>query len=324
MKKLSIISRSTLIATATSALLVSGAFAQQNTTSSFGIEVSSPIYEYSLKPGDTQQDIIKVKNVGTDKATYYPEILDFTSDNSTGAPKFLPDSEDNGKYSLKRWISITKESVTIDPDKSEAFNFIISVPADAEAGGHYAGILFSTDPAAIGGTGAALKSKVGSLVLVRIAGDIKESASIKSFKSDKDSYDNANKINFDVNIENTGNVHVQPKGVVTVKNIFGGKVASVDVNSLSANVLPGSTRVFNSTWTDPGFKLGFYTATVTLNYGNPSQAISAQTSFWIIPWMTLLLILIAIIITLVVLYFAIKKYNSWIVARATKKSPDSQ
>lgn len=324
MFKLSKISRATIIASFTPLLLVSSAFAQQNSTSSFGIEVSSPIYEYSLKPGDTQQDIIKVKNVGTDKTTYYPEVLDFTSDNASGAPKFLPDSEDNGKYSLKKWISITKESVTIDPGKSEAFNFIISVPADAEAGGHYAGILFSTDPAAIGGTGAALKSKVGSLVLVRIAGDIKEAASIKGFKADKDGYDNANKVSFDVNVENTGNVHVQPKGVITIKNIFGGKVASVDVNSLSANVLPGSTRIFNSTWTDPGFKLGFYTATVTLNYGNPSQIISAQTSFWIIPWMTLLIALIVLILLLLTLYFAIKKYNSWIVSRATKKSPDSQ
>ena len=326
MLKLSKIAKITSGVAIASSLLVSSVFAQQSSDSkAVGLEVTSPIYEYTISPGKVQQDIIKIKNVGGSEQTYYPEVLDFKSDNKSGTPIFLNKGEDSGTYSLAKWVSVSNEGITLAPNQSTALNFNITVPADAEPGGHYAGILFSTQPPDPSGTNQiGLASKVGSIVLVRVAGDAKESANITAFDSDKDSYDTAKVVKFSTTIENTGNVHVQPKGVITIKNIFGGQVAVVDVNNLSANVLPGSSRIFNSTWNDPGFKLGYYTATVTLAYGSPAQTITAQTSFWIIPWMTLLLILIAIIVTLVVLYFVLKRYNSWIISRASKKPSENQ
>ena len=156
--------------------------------------------------------------------------------------------------------------------------------------------------------------------MVRVAGTAKESAVIKSFTSDKQSYDSASAVKFSTTLTNNGNVHVQPKGVITIKNIFGGQVATADVNQLSANILPGSDRIFNNVWKDPGFKLGYYTATITLNYGNPAQTITSSTGFWIIPWMTLLVLGVLLILLIVALYFAIKKYNAWIISKATKKS----
>lgn len=322
MSKLSNIVKISTVAALASTLVSTSAFAQQasKTGSSVGIEVSSPLYEYTIQPGKVQQDIIKIKNVGSDQQTYYPEVLDFKSDNKSGTALFLKKDETSGTYSLAKWISVSTEAITLTPNQSTAINFNITVPADAEPGGHYAGILFSTQPPdPTGSNQIGLASKVGSLILVRVAGDAKESAVIKSFTSDRESYDTAN-VNFTTTITNSGGVHLQPKGVITVKNIFGGQVAAVNVNQLSANVLPGSDRIFESVWKDPGFKFGYYTATVVLSYGNPAQTISAQTSFWIIPWMTLLVILIVLILVIAVLYFGIKKYNAWIISKAQKQT----
>lgn len=307
-----------------STLLASSALAQQSAGSkAVGLEVTSPIYEYTIAAGKVQQDIIKIKNVGADTQTYYPEVLDFRSDNKTGTPIFLNKGEESGTFSLAKWISVSSAGISLAANESTAINFNITVPADAEPGGHYAGILFSTEPPdPTGSNQIGLASKVGSLVLVRVAGDANESAKITEFKSDKTNYDKAD-VKFTTTVEDTGNVHVQPKGVITIKNIFGSQVAVVDVNNLSANVLPGSSRIFNSTWTDPGFKLGFYTATVVLTYGDPAQTITAQTSFWIVPWMTLLIALIVLIALALLTYFAIRKYNSWIISRAGKLKTDN-
>lgn len=303
------------------ALTSSAVFAQDSTTTgsgSVGLEVTSPLYDYTIEPGKVQQDIVKIKNVGSTEQTYYPEVLDFKSDNKTGTPIFLNKGEDSGTYSLSKWISISAEPVKLAPNQSTAMNFNITVPTDAEPGGHYAGILFSTEPPDPSGSNQiGLASKVGSLVLVRVAGDAKEEAKITSFTTDKEQYEEAG-VKFSTTVENTGNVHVQPKGVITVKNVFGGQVAAIDVNQLSANVLPGSSRVFESSWSDPGFKLGYYTATVTLAYGDPSQTTTATTGFWIIPWKTLLIALVVIAAVLALIIFAVKRYNAWIVKRAQK------
>lgn len=319
-KKLPTILKAALISSVISLSFVGSSFAQQSSEQSVdssGLQVTSPIYEYTIKPGSVQQDIIKIKNVGTKAQTFYPEVRDFKPLDETGTPDFLKVGEDSGTYSLAKWISFTKEGVTLAPNESQAFNFNITVPATAEPGGHYGGILFSTQPPDVKSTGIGIASKVGSLVLVRIAGASREVLSIKEFSTPKNSYDNAD-VNFNLRLENTGNVHLQPKGVVTIKNFWGGQVAALDVNQLASNVIPGSIRKFDISWKDPGFKVGYYTASVVLNYGNPSQTVTSQTSFWILPWKTLLIALVILVVTIILLTLGVKKYNRWIITRAQK------
>ncbi|HSX58343.1 MAG TPA: DUF916 domain-containing protein, partial [Candidatus Saccharimonadales bacterium] len=237
------------VATALASLaLASSAFAQDSSTSStaVGLEISSPIYQYTIDPGKVQQDIIKIKNIGSTEQTYYPAVADFKSDNKTGTPIFLKKGESSGTYSLSEWVSVSTAPIKLVPNQSTAINFNITVPAAAEPGGHYAGILFTTQPPSpTGGNQIGLANTLGSLILVRVSGDAKESAKITEFKTDKTQYDSTN-VKFSTTVNNDGNVHVQPKGVISVKNIIGGQVAAIDVNQLSANVLPGSSRIFES------------------------------------------------------------------------------
>lgn len=306
--------------------LATPALAQESnstTSSSLGLEVSSPIYDYTIKPGAVQQDIIKIKNVGAATQTFYPEVRDFKPLNETGAPDFLKVGDNNGNFSLVNWISFTNQAITLKPNESTAFNFNITVPAAAEPGGHYGGILFSTKAPDVSGTGVGISSEVGSLILVRVAGNAKEALSVKQFSTSKNLYEEAN-VPFTIRLENTGNVHVQPKGVVTIKNMIGGQVAALDVNQLGSNVLPQSVRAFDGTWKDAGFKLGLYTATLVVNYGNPAQSVTSQISFWIVPWKTLLVLAAILVILILILVFAIKRYNRWIISKANKQPQQPQ
>ncbi|HEY4695010.1 MAG TPA: hypothetical protein VIH52_03585 [Candidatus Nanoarchaeia archaeon] len=321
MHKLSTISKLSILATLGSLLVAPSLLAQTDTSaSSIGLEVSAPLYEFTVDPGQNVQDIIKIRNKGAKSNTFYPRVVDFRSNNIDGTPELLEPGEGDDTYALAKWINFTKEAVTLDSQKSEAFNFNITIPVDAEPGGHYGAILFSTEPIPAVGTGLALEAVVGSLILVRVSGDVNEAASIKEFTTDKQSYETA-KVNFDTIVTNSGNTHVQPKGTITIKNLLGGTVAALDVNQLSANVLPGSDRKFTIAWDDPGFKVGYYTATVTLNYGNPAKTMTAQTTFWILPWKTLLIALVVLVVLVVILTQAVKRYNAWVVARAQKQQP---
>ena len=145
MKNLSKIAKITAGTVIASSLFAPAIFAQQSSgNSGVGIEVSSPIYEYTIAAGKVQQDIIKIKNVGASEQTYYPEVLDFKSDDKSGTPIFLNKGETNGTYSLSSWVSISSSPIKLAANESAALNFNITVPANAEPGGHYEGILFST------------------------------------------------------------------------------------------------------------------------------------------------------------------------------------
>jgi len=58
-------------------------------------------------------------------------------------------------------------------------------------------------------------------------------------------------------VENTGNVHFKPTGTLTIKNMFGSEVTTI--NLTSQNVLPDSIRQLINEW-DPGItSFGRYT-----------------------------------------------------------------
>src|SRR3989344_949291 len=308
-------------------------FAQESTekeeaaVGTVGIQVSAPTYNFEIDPGKSAQEIIKVRNVSDVVRTFYPEVFDFKPKDETGTPDFLVgDQSSSYTYSLASWINISQAGIKLAPDESAALNFTVSVPADAEPGGHYAGVLFGTSAPKVGGSQIGISNKVGSLILVRVAGEAKESGAVKEFSTTKNFFENG-PVPFTVRVENTGNVHFVPKGVIEIKNTFGKQVATISINDKNGNVLPESIRAFldgdnnNLSWNPTGLTIGKFTANLNLSYGVPAKNLTESVTFWIVPWKILLVLLLAIIIVILLLVLIIKKYTRWIVAKA-EKSPE--
>lgn len=320
MKKLPQIAKISSLLYLASLMVFSPTVMAQQATSQVGVsmEVSAPVYEFTISPGSNKQEIIKVKNTGTAAITLYPIVVDFKSNNEDGSPVLLKEGEENGTYSLTKWISVSRDPINLAPDNSAALNFNITVPANAEPGGHYGAIMFSSKAPQTTGNAVAIGSEVGSLILVRVAGNANELAGVKEFSTDKQSYTSAN-VNFSIKIENQGSVHVKPTGTITIKNLLGYTVAVLDVNTQQNSILPGSIRHFVANWASSGFNIGPYTATLNLVYGSSSKNLTASTSFWILPWTTILVGLLVLIIALLVLFFAVKRYNKWVISKAQKQ-----
>src|SRR4030042_2673489 len=313
-----------LVSTAAASIIKAQEDTTEATTQNIGVQVSAPVYNFGIDPGNSAQEIIKIRNVSSTTQTFYPEVLDFKPVGETGAPQFLKPAE-SGSYtfSLASWITVSTEGIVLKPNEAHALNFTINVPKDAEPGGRYAGILFGTTAPELTGTGVAISNKVWSLVLVRVAGDAKEVATLKEFSTDKPSYE-AGPVNFVVRVQNAGNVHVVPKGNIEIKDTFGRSVASLPVNETDGNVLPDSVRRFvdkegkELSWKPEGFTFGRYKAQLLLTCGSPAKTLSGEVTFWIVPWKQLLVIGLVALIAILLLVLGVKRYNRYVVNRALK------
>jgi hypothetical protein len=127
-------------------------------------------------------------------------------------------------------------------------------------------------------------------------------------------------------MENRGNGHIKPIGSITVTNMVGSEVASMQVNEMGGNILPGTVRRFQNEWNDQ-FGFGRYEALLTLNFGTPPnqggmgiQNTTATTNFWIIPWKLVAGAVFILILIAIGLYFLFKRYKEKTVKEAIKKA----
>ena len=135
----------------------------------------------------------------------------------------------------------------------------------------------------------------------------------------------------------------------------------LDANVSQGNVLPGSIRRFEIVWNElnedsvsskdkdtdkdtpvvkEGEKIGFfqavkmqkenfaigkYTANLDLDYSDgDKKTASSQTSFWVIPWQILSLVIGALIIAIILISLITKRHNKKLIERVKKETLAAQ
>jgi hypothetical protein len=251
-------------------------------TSSITLNVTPVTVEHDANRGDKIEGSFKVVN-GSDKDLQLtPTPKNFTASDELGGVNL---TEEDTNYSLAKWISVTPETVDVSARGSQVFNYTISIPGDAEPGGHFGSIIVSTNPVNIDATGPLVSQEVGPLILVRIAGDTYQEATIVEF-STPDNILEKGPVTLQTRVKNTGNVHFKPKGTIEIKNMFGNVVANLDLEE--RNVLPDSIRKLTNDWNPSGLNIGRYTANLTLVYGVDNKIVTASTSFVLFPYKTVI------------------------------------
>ena len=129
-------------------------------------------------------------------------------------------------------------------------------------------------------SGAVVASRVGSLVLLRVSGNVNENATVESFKASKDYYPKS-PVDLELRLKNNGNNNIKPTGTIVITNIFGQKVAELPIEGL--NVLPSAIRKMDTQWKFTSLLANRYTATLVATYGQGNNSLSASTSFYVFP-----------------------------------------
>ena len=170
-----------------------------------------------------------------------------------------------------------------------------------------------------------------SLLFLRFFFDVIETCILVIFSSTRVS--SHLPISFNTTFESTGNVHLKPKGDIIIKSIFSRTKAILEVNEFGSQVFPQGKKSFQSIWGSSesitskksgffgdlqnewnGFAIGLYRAKLKLDYGEEKQQAEDGFIFFVLPWR----ILIFVILILVILFFGVKRYNRWLIAKAKK------
>jgi len=296
--------------------------------------VSPVIVDLDISPGKANQGTIHLINNAENTQTFYVSIQTFVARGEEGQQDFLP--EDN-RIGLPSWIIPEARSITLAPNEGKDFTYVVNVPANAEAGGHYAAMFFSTLPVTEeGGASVGVGAKTGILFLLKVPGDIKEDARIESFAVNNGGMFDRLPAYFDTRIRNLGNIHFRPQGDIVIKSMFGSTSARFPMNPLNAAVLPNSIRRVQTVWaiktfdsyTGKGtffgelkdewnnFAIGRYTAELDATYGTSKQPLHGQVTFWVFPWRLALVAGVLIVILILLLM----GYNRMVVRSALKKA----
>lgn len=301
--------------------------------------VSPVLFDITADPSTKQQGIIHVTNDTNAEQTYYADVQNFVPHGEEGQQSFMPETDTSG---LVSWITLEETSVKLKVGEGKDFRWALQLPPNAEPGGHYAAIFFSTiPPKTIADTGVGVGAKTGVLFLVNVNGNIKESAAIESFHVASEEM-NGQTVSpasfmshlpayFETRIRNDGNVHFVPRGDIKITGMFGSASGEIPVNPANSRVLPNSIRRIVSEWgpqmDEPktlwdgvraewnGFAFGRYTAHLAATYGSKDTPLTASVTFWVIPWRLMILAILAIILLLCVL----KGYNRMVIRSAMSK-----
>lgn len=289
-----------------------------------GIRASPLRFEEMVEPGQVFTKYIKVTNTAEYPQKFFIYAMDFKPGGEFGQALLIPSKTEEGPY-LSNWIQATKEGIEFLPGEEKQIPITFKVPQNVGPGGYYGAIVVGPQPPKIDpkeGVVIAMTNQVAILVLFRVKGDVIEEARIREFTTEKEFYSTPFNVKFITRIENLGNVHIKPVGVIEIKNFFGKVIATLNVNPTGANVLPKSVRRFENSWSgEMGF--GKYVASLVLNYGlSPAEGgtgiknLTYQTSFWILP----LKIVVPGTIFIIFLFFLLILFVNFYKNKAVKKA----
>lgn len=280
--------------------------------------ISPQILELSVNPGESQTSTFRLTNGSSQAIEVKTTAKNFTPRGEEGA---IDLTEDNTTFSLASWMTTTPASTALGPATTKDFTVTINVPSDAEPGSHFGSIVFSTIPPKTGGgSGARVSEEIAPVILVKVAGDIKESAEIASFKPGQSLYSLENNVDLKSRIKNTGNVHFKPNGKIIIKNMFGNEVASLGLDK--RNVLPDSIREITTNWKPGRFAVGIYHATLTMVTGDDNKITTAETTIVIFPFQVIIPVLALIIFLVYVIYKGRSRLSN--AAKALRGKPTSE
>lgn len=291
--------------------------------------ISPVVVDLEVDPGTAAQGKVQITNTDGKDQTYYIGVQNFVAKGEDGAQDFLPESDITG---LASWITPQTRSVRLGANETREFGYAVNVPKNAEPGGHYAAMFFSTVPLnSDRGSAVGVGAKTGLLFLLRVPGDIREDARIESFRVNSGQIDRLPAY-FEMRVRNLGNVHFKPEGNVVIKNFLGQEVAKVPLNPRKSSVLPNSIRRIDTVWAKTfdvssggfftelknewkNFAIGRYTAVAEGFYGVRKQSLAASVVFWVVPWR----LIVVTVFALLILVGCLKLYHRFVVNSAVKK-----
>ncbi|MDD4875272.1 MAG: hypothetical protein WC322_00825 [Candidatus Paceibacterota bacterium] len=287
-------------------LFLGGIFFSQSVLAEGGMAlgISPAVFEITANQGEVIENIIRVNNPTDNIVNIKMTAEDIEPSGEQG--NVIVKNPGTESYSIASWIKCDPETFQLNPREERKVKFTITVPQNAEPGGHYGTVVAGPNVVASSSvTGAAIVPRVGAVILINLPGEKKEQIIVKDFytqvkeNGDRPSFFKTNffqypPVGFAAKFENKGTVHIKPGASIVITNWFGQKVDQIELPA--QNVLPNATRIISTEWNGSSFNFGRYTATLAGAFGTYNTPLSSSNIiFWIFPIKEILIALAIII-----------------------------
>jgi hypothetical protein len=255
-----------------------------------GFSVSPPFQEVVINRNDSYKESeIEIKNNTDSSVVFNISPVDFGSLDNSGGIVFLGSSESGErKYSLASWIQIDRNKLILDAHSSQKIKVSIINKDSLSPGGHYGAILVTLDSDLTQGNNVGIKQSYASLFFVKKTGG--EIYSLKINKIDfKHNFLRINK-KIKLNFQNDGNVHLVPRGTISVMDPFNRLVLRQSINIDSSIIIPESFRDFNVTLDKVSSLIwpGKYRLFIDYRFDGQDEVKNQQINFVFVPFFWLL------------------------------------
>lgn len=266
-------------------------------------QVSPARQELTANPGEIVPFTVKYFNFGSTPLTGVLKSADFIVNGNSGNPKLIDDPRlASPRFSASTWVSLPFDRMSIAAQDKVTVQGKIAVPSNARPGGRYIAVYYQPQPGnQIGSlppqeSRTEIQTRLVALVYLRINGDITEAASVDRLYSQ--SFIEYGPISIVASISNSGDYHINPRGFITVKDMFGNTQFEKELPQ--QNVFPDSSYSYDISLGQK-WMLGRYKITLSGAYGEQGKGLQRETYVWVIPWKVALIIILAIVIFMLIL-----------------------
>lgn len=309
----------------------------------FSLQVSPSPLVAVVKPGESKQIPLKIRNASTGTEELKMEIKAFRFDGITGQIKF----EESAPRLISEWVSFAQPVFTVKPGEWFTQDITIKLPQETGFSYSFAIVITRTVLPTSSSAGQLLNGSVGVFTLLNVdrPGAISK-LELTSLTASQTVYEYL-PATINIKLKNTGNTIIQPYGNLFVNrgaDATNTPAATLPVNGNQSYLLPNTERTLQATWSDgfpvykttnngtgppqtsldwnwdniKHFRFGRYTAKVVAVYndGTRDVPIEKEVTFWVIPWKALLIVIFVITALVILLRLYIRKRTEKAVKRA--------
>lgn len=208
-----------------------------------GITISPAFQEITVSDAaPTATYTFSVTNNTSEPYELSLSAVDFGTLDESGGVLFLGTAQKslNYRYGLARWISLERDRIVVEPKKTEKVPLTIVNKESLGPGGHYGAILVEPTSSGERPTKVQINQVLSSLLFVKKQGGEIYNLGLRSYDVKTKLFTAPKAV--DLRFQNSGNVHVVPRGFVTMTDPAGRVVKKGFINPGSAMVLPETFR----------------------------------------------------------------------------------
>jgi hypothetical protein len=275
------------------ALVVFPVFVSANT----GLTIQPVKISQTLNPGQEASGFILLSNASEEDVLVELKVEDFIPTAGAEGVQFVGRAP--GLTTVRDWVILGNGQTSFVFKKGEErrIPYVITAPLNAEPGSHFGVAFFKASKITTQEEQLRVGTQVGVLIFITVPGNFQQKGNILSFNGP--SFTQGGAVPFVIRFENTGTVHFEPKGTISIKNIFGSIVGEVPIEGQV--VLPTGIKELKFSWNPSSFVFGVYTASAAIKDGEGNELATEAITFYAAPvWYIVGFLILVVVIYMIV------------------------